>query len=95
HVIKLLQQIQQETGVAYLFISHDLALVRHMCQQVSVMYRGEILETGDSEVVGSAPKHPYTKKLLLAAPIPNPRRQAERRLIRQEAMREWDLAENS
>ncbi len=78
-VTSLLSEIQKETGVAYLFIAHDLALVRQISQRVAVMYRGEIVEWGDSEVIGSRPQHAYTKRLLLAAPVPDPVRQRERR----------------
>ncbi|MFT4288273.1 ATP-binding cassette domain-containing protein, partial [Nocardioides sp.] len=81
-VMELFEEIQVQTGVAYLFIAHDLALVRHISQRVAVMYRGEVVERGDAEVIGSRPQHPYTKKLLLAAPVPDPRRQRERRELR-------------
>jgi ABC-type glutathione transport system ATPase component len=81
-VVKLLMEIQQQTGIAYLFIAHDLALVRQISDRVSVMYRGEIVEQGDAEVIGSRPTHPYTKQLLLAAPVPDPRAQRERRAQR-------------
>lgn len=78
-VLDLFISIQQETGVAYLFISHDLAVVRHISHRVAVLYRGDIVEYGDAAQVTSAPEHPYTKRLLMAAPIPDPDRQAARR----------------
>jgi peptide/nickel transport system ATP-binding protein len=78
-VLDLFIEIQERTGVAYLFISHDLAVVRHISHRVAVMYRGEIVEMGDGDQVTSNPQHPYTQKLFMAAPIPDPRRQAERR----------------
>ncbi|MDR6640379.1 ABC transporter ATP-binding protein [Paenarthrobacter nitroguajacolicus] len=81
-VLELFSEIQQSTGVAYLFITHDLAVVRHISQRVAVMNRGGIVEQGPSAQVTSTPKHPYTQQLLLAAPVPNPRRQAERRAAR-------------
>ena len=87
-VTTLLTEIQQETGVAYLFIAHDLALVRQISDRVAVMYRGDIVEWGDSEVIGNRPQHPYTRKLLLAAPVPDPVRQKERRQRRQALARE-------
>lgn len=87
-VTTLLSEIQQETGVAYLFIAHDLALVRQISDRVAVMYRGNIVEWGDSEVIGSKPQNPYTKKLLLAAPVPDPVRQQARRERRQALARE-------
>jgi ABC-type oligopeptide transport system ATPase subunit len=81
-VVKLLVEIQKQSGVAYLFIAHDLALVRQMSQRVAVMFRGNIVEWGDAEIIGRAPQHPYTKQLLLAAPVPDPARQRERRAQR-------------
>ncbi|MEN2742467.1 ATP-binding cassette domain-containing protein [Microbacterium sp. X-17] len=84
-VLDLFIEIQQLTGVAYLFISHDLAVVRHISHRVAVMYRGEIVESGDGDEVTSQPQHPYTQRLLLAAPVPDPaeqqRRRAERRAL--------------
>jgi len=81
-VLDLFIEIQQRTEVAYLFITHDLSVVRHISHRVAVMYRGEIIETGPAEVVTRAPEHPYTQKLLLAAPVPDPQRQKERREAR-------------
>ncbi|GAA1024708.1 MULTISPECIES: ABC transporter ATP-binding protein [Amycolatopsis] len=71
-VINLLQDIQQETGVAYLFISHDLSVVRHFADQVAVMYLGHLAEHGPTSDVFAAPKHPYTRALLSAVPSPSP-----------------------
>ncbi|MBI4943473.1 MAG: ABC transporter ATP-binding protein [Actinobacteria bacterium] len=81
-VLDLFIEIKQRTGVAYLFISHDLAVVRHVSHRVAVMYRGEIVESGDGDKVTSAPDHPYTQRLLMAAPVPDPVRQRERRVER-------------
>lgn len=78
-VLDLLISIQERTGVAYLFVSHDLSVVRHISHRVAVMYRGEIVEHGDADTVTSAPAHPYTRKLLMAAPVPDPVEQAARR----------------
>lgn len=78
-VLELLVDLQEKSGVAYLFISHDLEVVRHVSHRVAVMYRGEIVETGDTSEVTSSPKHSYTERLLLAAPIEDPVRQAQRR----------------
>lgn len=78
-VLDLFLEIQERTGVAYLFISHDLAVVRHLSHRVAVMYQGEIVEWGDGEQVSSAPKHAYTKRLMMAAPVPDPIEQAKRR----------------
>ncbi|WP_150309203.1 ATP-binding cassette domain-containing protein [Planctomonas psychrotolerans] len=81
-VLDLFKDIQEETGVAYLFVSHDLAVVRHLSHRVAVMYQGEIVEYGDGGIVTSAPEHPYTQRLLLAAPVPDPVRQEQRRADR-------------
>ncbi|MDJ1114467.1 dipeptide ABC transporter ATP-binding protein [Microbacterium dauci] len=71
-VLELLDELQQERGIAYLFISHDLSVVRSFCDDIAVMYRGDIVEQGAvGDVVGS-PRHPYTASLLDAAPIPDP-----------------------
>jgi peptide/nickel transport system ATP-binding protein len=81
-VLDLFIEIQQRTQVAYLFITHDLSVVRHISHRVAVMYRGEIIESGPAATVTTAPDHPYTQKLLLAAPVPDPQRQKERREAR-------------
>lgn len=78
-VLDLFIEIQERTGVAYLFVSHDLAVVRHISHRVAVMYRGELVETGDADHVTSDPDHPYTRRLLLASPVPDPAAQATRR----------------
>ena len=83
-VLDLFISIQEETGVAYLFISHDLAVVRHISHRVAVLYRGDIVEYGDALDVTERPEHPYTKRLLMAAPIPDPDRQAARRQERRD-----------
>ncbi|MCL2514815.1 MAG: ATP-binding cassette domain-containing protein [Microbacteriaceae bacterium] len=82
-VLELFKEIQEATGVAYLFVSHDLAVVRHLSHRVAVMYHGEIVEFGDGDRVTSAPEHPYTQKLLLSAPVADPDRQEQRRADRQ------------
>ncbi|EYT79706.1 peptide ABC transporter ATP-binding protein [Streptomyces sp. Tu 6176] len=78
-VIDLFIDIQRETGVSYLFVSHDLGVVRRICHRVSVMYQGECVESGPNETVTRDPGHPYTRRLLLASPVADPARQAERR----------------
>jgi ABC-type oligopeptide transport system ATPase subunit len=82
-VLDLFKEIQERTGVAYLFVSHDLAVVRHLSHRVAVMFHGEIVEWGDGDQVTSAPEHPYTQRLFLAAPVPDPDRQEQRRADRQ------------
>jgi ABC-type oligopeptide transport system ATPase subunit len=81
-VLDLLLEIQEATGVAYLFVSHDLDVVRHVSHRVAVMYQGEIVEQGQAAKVTTDPDHPYTQRLLLASPVPDPDRQAERRAAR-------------
>ena len=79
HILKLLIELQERTGAAYLFITHDLAVVRYISHRVAVMYRGEIVEAGDTGQVTGQPQDMYTRRLLLAAPVPDPERQRERR----------------
>lgn len=81
-VLELFLEIQQRTGVAYLFISHDLAVVRHLSHRIAVMYGGEIVEWGEGDQVSSAPTHPYTQRLLMSSPVPDPIEQRKRRLER-------------
>jgi ABC-type glutathione transport system ATPase component len=81
-VLDLFLDIQQRTGVAYLFISHDLAVVRYLSHRIAVMYKGEIVEWGDGAQVSLHPTHPYTQRLMMAAPVPDPDRQGERREAR-------------
>ncbi|GLW93342.1 ATP-binding cassette domain-containing protein [Actinokineospora globicatena] len=78
-ILDLFIDLQRETGVSYLFVSHDLGVVRRVCHRVSVMYHGEIVESGPTHEVTREPSHPYTRRLLLAAPVADPARQAERR----------------
>jgi ABC-type glutathione transport system ATPase component len=81
-VLALFREVQETTGVAYLFISHDLAVVRHLSHRVAVMHGGRIMEAGDGDEITSRPQHPYTQRLLLAAPLPDPHRQEQRRAER-------------
>jgi oligopeptide/dipeptide ABC transporter ATP-binding protein len=71
-VINLLADLQQRHGLSYLFISHDLAVVRHIAPRVAVMYLGRIVEEGPADTIFTAPKHPYTEALLSAVPVPDP-----------------------
>ncbi|MEV4775925.1 ATP-binding cassette domain-containing protein [Microbacterium sp. LTA6] len=81
-VLDLFIEIQERTGVSYLFITHDLAVVRHISHRVAVMYHGEIVETGDGDQVTARPAHPYTQRLFMASPVPDPDKQEARRLER-------------
>ncbi|WP_248762998.1 ATP-binding cassette domain-containing protein [Pseudarthrobacter sp. SSS035] len=87
-VLDLFLQIQKDTGVSYLFVSHDLDVVRHISHRVAVMYRGEIVEQGPAEIVTRNPEHPYTQRLLLASPVPDPDRQEKRRADRHRLLEE-------
>ena len=79
-VINLLEDLQSNLGLSYLFIAHDLAVVRHIAQRVAVMYLGEIVETGPTDEIFDSPSHEYTRALLKSVPIPDPRlRDPERR----------------
>jgi oligopeptide/dipeptide ABC transporter ATP-binding protein len=79
-VLNLLLSLQGDLSLSYLFISHDLAVVRHMCQRIVVLYRGRVMESGTADAVCSTPGHPYTQALLRAIPVPDPEEQRRRRL---------------
>jgi peptide/nickel transport system ATP-binding protein/oligopeptide transport system ATP-binding protein len=80
-ILNLLKDLQQRLGLAYIFISHDLAVVRHIATRVAVMYLGRIVETAAGDDIFAEPRHPYTQALLSAVPVPAVRGRAERRLL--------------
>jgi len=80
-VVNLLEDLQDELGLTYLFISHDLSMVRHIADRVAVMYLGKVVELAPREALYEAPKHPYTQALLSAVPVPNPEVEAKREHI--------------
>jgi oligopeptide transport system ATP-binding protein len=77
-VVNLLMDLQARLKLTYLFIAHDLRLVRHICSRVAVMYLGKIVEMGGTEAIFAAPAHPYTRALLSAIPVPDPKAQKQR-----------------
>ena len=80
-VVNLMEELQQEMGLTYLFIAHDLSMVRHICDRVAVMYLGKIVELGPVDEVYDNPQHPYTQSLLSAVPVPDPMVEATRQRI--------------
>lgn len=81
-IINLLKDLQQEYGLTYLFISHDLSVVEHICDAVGVMYLGSLVEYGPTDKLFARPLHPYTQALFSAIPVPDPKQQRERILLR-------------
>jgi peptide/nickel transport system ATP-binding protein len=80
-VVNLLEELRASLGLAYLFVAHDLSVIRHVADRVAVMYMGRIVESGDVATVFEAPEHPYTQALLSAVPVPDPKRERARRRI--------------
>jgi oligopeptide transport system ATP-binding protein len=78
-VVNLLQDLQSRFGLAYLFIAHDLAVVKHIATRIAVMYLGRIVEIGTKHALFAAPRHPYTQALLAAIPLPEPAQSPARR----------------
>src|SRR5438309_1664532 len=86
-VVNLMLDLQASMGLAYLFISHDIAVVERMSHRVAVMYLGEIVETGPRAALFGNPQHPYTKKLMAAVPVPDPARRGTRREVANDEIR--------
>ena len=80
-VVNLLKEVQQRTGVSYLFIAHDLSMVKYISNRIGVMHQGRLLETGTPTEIFSRPIHPYTRSLLSAIPLPNPVKEKKRRAL--------------
>jgi oligopeptide transport system ATP-binding protein len=80
-VLNLLDELQAELGLSYLFVSHDLSVVRHTADRIAVMYLGRIVETGTADEIFDAPAHPYTQALISAIPLPDPRKERARERI--------------
>lgn len=77
-ILNLLQDLQEELGLTYLFISHDLGVIRHISDRIAVMYLGRIVEITDKKRLFAEPLHPYTQALMSAVPVPNPNQKKER-----------------
>ena len=80
-IVNLLKRLQKEIGLTYLFIAHDLSMVKYISDRIAVMYRGRIVEMGSAECVYKNPQHPYTKSLLSAIPLPDPREEKNRKRL--------------
>jgi peptide/nickel transport system ATP-binding protein/oligopeptide transport system ATP-binding protein len=80
-IVNLLQDLQERFGLTYLFISHDLGIVEHLCNRVAVMYLGRIVEVAPAEALYHAPRHPYSEALLNAVPVPDPQRSGSRPIL--------------
>ena len=80
-ILNLLLDLQKELGLAYLFISHDLAVVKHVSDRIAIMYLGRIVETGDAETLYRSPAHPSTQALLSAIPVPDPLKKSQRQIL--------------
>ena len=80
-IVNLLKKLQKEKGLTYLFIAHDLSMVKYISDRIAVMYRGRIVEMGSAECVYTNPQHAYTKSLLSARPLPDPRAEKNRKRI--------------
>jgi peptide/nickel transport system ATP-binding protein len=84
-ILNLFTDLRERLGLTTLLIAHDLAVVRYVCDRVAVMHQGQLVELGSTRDVYGAPKHPYTRELLLATPIPDPQLERERRRVRLES----------
>ena len=80
-IVNLLKRLQKEIGLTYLFIAHDLSMVKYISDRIAVMYRGRIVEMGSADCVYNNPQHPYTKSLLSAIPLPDPREEKNRKRL--------------
>jgi len=81
-VLTLFKELQEQTGVAYLFISHDLGVVNSISDRIAVLYEGSVVEIGEADQVARSPRHEYTRRLQMAAPVADPQKQRERRAAR-------------
>jgi len=91
-ILRLLTELQRESGLSLLFISHDLSVVRTICHRVTVLYLGRVMESAPCDILYRRPRHPYTRALLSAVPVPDPRKERARRriLLKGELPSPWD-----
>lgn len=90
-ILNLIMDLQDEFGLSYLFISHDLSVIKHISNKVAVMYLGKIVERGDVDDIFNCPKHPYTKALMSASPVPEPNRNINRIRLKGEIPSAMDI----
>jgi oligopeptide/dipeptide ABC transporter ATP-binding protein len=81
-ILNLLLDLQSEFGLAYLFIAHDLAVVKHISDRIAIMYLGQVVETAASETIYQNPRHPYTQSLISAIPVPDPTSRRQRVILK-------------
>jgi peptide/nickel transport system ATP-binding protein len=80
-ILNLLLELQQEMGLAYLFVAHDLAVVKHVSDRIAIMYLGRLMEVGGADQIYARPRHPYTRALIAAVPEPDPARRGRPRTM--------------
>lgn len=93
-VLNFMQEIQQELGLTYLFISHDLGIIRHMCDRIGIMYKGRYVEEGTPDDIFSNPQHIYSKRLVAAIPDIDPRKREQQSQFRQQVKQEYEQSYN-
>lgn len=94
-VLNFMQEIQEEFNLTYLFISHDLGIIQHMCDRIGIMYRGRFVEEGTSSEIYNNPQHVYTKRLIAAIPEMNPEKRFEKMHLRQAINQEYQTEYNN
>ncbi|AVR00018.1 ABC transporter ATP-binding protein [Oceanobacillus iheyensis] len=93
-VLNFMQDIQKELNLTYLFISHDLGIVKHMCDEIGIMYKGRYVESGTKQDIFNNPQHIYTKRLVAAIPDIDPKKREEKKQFRQEVQTEYEQSYN-
>ncbi|WP_010097701.1 ABC transporter ATP-binding protein [Ornithinibacillus scapharcae] len=93
-VLNFMKEIQKELDLTYLFISHDLGVIKHMCDQIGIMYKGRYVEEGTADDIFTNPQHIYTKRLVAAIPDIDPNKREEKRVFREEVKKEYEQSYN-